>query len=134
VTTDEPSGAPQSTPERALQQLLLRRALAAGEPGRLHLRFDVRVLDRYRERGAQLIRTRTVGRVAVSGAWSLDVGIAPDRQLHVPFDDLHERLPDAEREHWLAHLLDAPLSVSFLQMRLAPGACIDDGDTEAWDQ
>ncbi len=127
------SDATATTPTRALQQQLLRRALAAGEPGRLHVRFDARVLDRYRERGAQLMRTRTVGRVAVPGAWSLDVGIAAEgRELHVPFDDLRQRLPEAEREHWLAHLLDVPLSAAFLQMRLAPGACIDDGDTEAW--
>jgi hypothetical protein len=125
--------ASDATAAGALQQLVLRRALAAGEPGKLHLRFDAAVLGRYRERRAQLLRTRTVGRIALAGAWSLDVGIAAEgRELHVTFDDLRQRLPESEREHWLAHLIEVPLSANFLQMRLTTSACIDDGETEAW--
>jgi hypothetical protein len=116
-----------------LQQTLVRRALAAREPGRLPLRFAAAVLDRYRAiEGVQLVRTRTVGRVAIPGRWSLDVGIAQDGSLHVPFADIVERVPEDEWPHWVEHLIDEPLSAAFLQMRMTAGACIDDGDTEAW--
>jgi hypothetical protein len=115
------------------QQTVLRRALAARDPGRLHVRFESAVLDRYRSlEGAQLIRTRTVGRITLPGRWTLDVGIAPDGSLHVPFADLADRLPEDERAHWLDHLIEEPASAAFLQMRLATSACIDDGETEAW--
>jgi hypothetical protein len=54
-----------SSPTAALQRSLLRRALAARDPGRIHLRFRADVVDRYRDLpGAQLVRTRSVGRVA----------------------------------------------------------------------
>lgn len=116
-----------------LQQSLLRRALAAGEAGRLHVRFAGAVVERYRTvAGAQLLRTRSVGRIAIAGRWALDVGIAPDGSLHVPFQELAERLPEDEREHWLTHLIEEPASIAFLQMRLSPVACIEDGDTEPW--
>lgn len=116
-----------------LQQTVLRRALAARDAGRLHVRFDSVVLARYRAmQGAQLIRTRTVGRITLPGRWALDVGIAPDGSLHVPFSDLADRLPEDEWAHWLDHLVEEPASAAFLQMRLAASACVDDGETEAW--
>lgn len=116
-----------------LQQTVLHRALVARDPGRVHVRFSPAVLDRYRAvEGAQLIRTRTVGRVTVPGRWSLDVGIAPDGSLHLPFSDLADRLPEDEWPFWLDHLVEAPASGAFLQMRLTSSACIDDGETEAW--
>ncbi|MFN8639775.1 MAG: hypothetical protein U0360_10060 [Dehalococcoidia bacterium] len=116
-----------------LQQTVLRRALAARDASRLHVHFDGAVVDRYRgHEGAQLLRTRSVGRVFVPGRWSLDVGIAPDGSVHVPFGDLVDRLPEAEWPHWVEHVLDPPSSLTFLQMRLSAGACIDDGETEAW--
>ena len=125
--------APDVSAERALQQLLLRRALAAGDARPLHVRFEAAVIERYRERRAQLLRTRSVGRIAVPGSWSLDVGIAAGgAEVHVPFDDLVTRLPETEREHWVAHLLEVPASAAFLQMRMTAAACIDDGDTEPW--
>lgn len=118
---------------RALQEVQLRRALAARDPSKLHVRFDGAVIDRYRAiEGAQLLRTRSVGRVALPGRWSLDVGIAPDGTLHVPFQDVVDRLPEGEWSHWLQHLVEEPASLTFLQMRMAAGACIDDGETEAW--
>jgi hypothetical protein len=52
--------------------------------------------------------------------------------VHAPFQDLVDRLPEAEWPHWLEHLVEEPLSAAFIQMRLAPGACIDDGETEVW--
>ena len=116
-----------------LQQSMLRRALAARDPGRLHLHFAASVIERYREvTGAQLVRTRTVGRVAIPGQWSLDLGIAADGSLHAPFQDVVDRLPEREWEHWIEHLVALPASSNFLQMRAAAGACIDDGDTEPW--
>lgn len=118
---------------RALQRAVLRRALNAGDGGRLILRFDAHVVDRYRERGARVIRTRSVGRISFPGRWSLDVGITPaDAEVQLPFKDLLERLPEEERDHWLDHLVVEPASMTFLRMQAAGAACIDDGDAEAW--
>ena len=118
----------------ALERRLLARALAASDFGGLHLHFDVAVLDRYRERGASLVRTRTVGRVALPGRWSLDLGIAPgERQVHLPAGDLLDRLPAEEHTHWVAHFVGTPASERFIQMRMTSAACIDDGETVAWE-
>jgi hypothetical protein len=100
----------------------------------LQVSFRAEVMNRYRDRGGvQLLRTRSVGRVAVPGAWSLDVGISPDEtEVHAAVEDLIDRLPAEEREHWLDHLVPQPLSANFLKMRMAGSACIDDGEPEAW--
>ena len=126
----------------ALQQRLLRRALAADDAARIHVRFRAAVVDRYRDRpDVELVRTRSVGRLAVRGRWSLDVGIVDvtdldgveTSELHVAFADLLARLPQEERDHWIAHAVDWPASTNFLQMSLAGGAaCLDDGDTVPW--
>jgi hypothetical protein len=125
-------------PSGALQQRLLRRALAAGAPGRLHVRFRAEVVDRYRElASAEVMRTRSVGRIAVTGRWSLDLGIVEAKgvsEVHVAFDDLVQRLPEEERDHWVAHAVEWPASTNFLMMSLAGGAaCLDDGDTVPWE-
>lgn len=122
----------------ALERALLARALAARDPARLQLRFHAAVIDRYRERpGATLLRTRSVGRVALPGRWSLDVGLAEgadgEALLHLPVGDLLDRLPEEEWEHWIAHLATGPASESYLQMRMTPAACIDDGEPGAWE-
>jgi hypothetical protein len=118
---------------RVMQQSLLRRALAARDASRLHVHFDGAVVDRYRAiEGAQLIRTRTVGRISLPRRWSLDLGIAPDGTLHVTFQDLLDRLPDEELPHWIEHVMDLPASPTFLQMKMAGSACIDDGEAEQW--
>ncbi|MGE0228683.1 MAG: hypothetical protein AB7I38_08820 [Dehalococcoidia bacterium] len=123
----------QAAVTAALQRLLLTRAFASKDSGRLILRFQASVMDRYRERGASLIRTRTVGRVSFPGRWSLDVGIAAeDTEVQVPFEDLIDRLPEAERAHWVEHLVIEPASFNFLRMRLAGAACIDDGEAQQW--
>ena len=115
-----------------LQRTLLLRALVARDGGRLHLRFHGDVIEQYRARaGVRLLRTRSVGRIA-AGRWSVDVGIAPDGAVHLPLQDLIDRLPEAEWAHWIEHLVVEPLSAAFLQMRMAAGACIDDGETVAW--
>ena len=127
----------------ALEQALLRRILASPDGdagGRLHVRFRAEVVDRYRSMpGAVLQRTRTVGRVLLANRWSLDMGIvdgeaapADGPEVHVTLEDLRTRLPEDERAHWIAHLVPQPLSANFLAMKMASGACIDDGDTVTW--
>ena len=121
-----------------MEQRLLQHALAASDPGRLHLRFHAAVVDRYRERsGVTLLRTRSVGRVALPGRWSLDVGLAEgadgEALVHLPIADLLDRLPEEEWAHWIAHLMTGPVSESYLQMRMTPAACIDDGEPGAWE-
>ncbi|MBM3138805.1 MAG: hypothetical protein FJZ92_00995 [Chloroflexi bacterium] len=118
-----------------LEQSLLRRALAARDPGRLHVRFNAAVVDRYRGMpGAQLLRTRTVGRLTLPGRWSLDIGIVDgeEPEVHAPVQDLIDRLPEAEWPHWIEHLVESPASANFIQMRMTPAACIDDGETADW--
>ena len=126
--------APSTSPALALERSLLGRALAARDPGRLHVRFRAEVVDRYRGvEGAQLVRTRSVGRVALRGRWSVDLGITEDgREVHLPFADLVDRVPESEWPHWLEHLVETSASATFLTMRMTPAACIDDGETEPW--
>lgn len=114
-------------------RVLMRRAIAANDAASLPVAVDAAVLDRYRGAGGySLIRTNTVGRVRKQGGWSLDVGIAPDEAtLQVCFGDF-ARLPAEEREHWAAHATALPVSANFLQMRIAAGACIDDGEVRPW--
>jgi hypothetical protein len=114
-------------------RIVARRALAGDDLSLLTLHFEASVLERYRSgRGFSLIRTDTVGRIKREGGWSLDVGISPDEGLlHVFAADLL-RLPLEEREHWAAHAVVLPSSKMFLQMRLAPGSCFDDGEVRPW--
>jgi hypothetical protein len=114
-------------------RIAVRRALAKEDPSDLPLHFEVAVLERYRgASGFSLIRTNTVGRLRKEGGWSLDIGIAPDESvLHVCLGDLL-RLPAEEREHWAAFATTLPSSKTYLQMRLAPGSCFDDGDVREW--
>lgn len=112
---------------------LCRRALA-GQYGLSQVSFDAAVLDRYRGQPAySLVRTNTVGRLKREGGWSLDLGIGHRSQrLHACLEDL-AALPEEERQHWAAHVTLPDVSGHFLQMRLHPGACIDDGEVRRWD-
>ena len=111
----------------------VKRALAAGDASALQLHFDVAVLQRYLESaGYSIIRTNTVGRVRKQGGWALDFGIAPDEDsIHAAFGDV-AHLPEDERVHWAANAVAGPASRMFLQMRLQPGACHDDGEVRSW--
>jgi hypothetical protein len=111
-----------------------RRACAATDPANVTLHFDAAVLERYRgAAGFSLIRTDTVARVRKQGGWSLDFGIAPgEATIHVFAGDLLA-LPAEEREYWVAFATLLPASRMFLQMRLAPGACHDDGEVRNWE-
>ena len=114
-------------------RVAVRRALTAGDASNLQLHFDPSVLDRYRgAAGFSLIRTNSVGRLRKEGGWSLDLGIPPEEtSIHASFADL-ARLPEDERTHWASMSLAGNVSRMFLQMRLAPGACYDDGEVRAW--
>src|SRR5215831_12619551 len=121
---------PQVDPQRAA--LYLR--VLGGDLGAAQVWFDQRVLDRYRElAGWRVMRTNTVGRVRSPEGWSLDFGIAgEDRLLHTSAKELSERLPASERQHWAQHVAVPAASRNFLTMRLAAGACIDDGELRDW--
>ncbi len=130
------AGAGETSEATATRRLLLSRVVTGrAEAGLYPVRFRGEVIERYRALpGAQVIRTRNVGRVALPRQWSLDVGIDDDTgEVSVPLRDLAGRLPEAEREHWLDHLVDEPGSAVFLRMQFAGAACIDDGEPEAWE-
>ncbi|MDP3910877.1 MAG: hypothetical protein Q8Q14_10855 [Gemmatimonadales bacterium] len=117
----------------AILRVVVRRALADGDPSNLTLHFDAAVLDRYRiAAGFSMIRTDTVGRLKKEGGWTLDLGISPDEALVHAFAGDLLRLPPAEREHWSAFAVTLPTSRMILQMRLAPGSCFDDGEVRSW--
>jgi hypothetical protein len=117
----------------AINRVVVRRALTAGDASLLHLHFDVAVLQRYRESsGFSIIRTDSAGRLRKEGGWAMDFGIAPEEDsIHAQAGDLM-RLPEPERDHWAAFALTLPASRTFLSMRLAPGACYDDGEVRSW--
>ena len=113
---------------------IYRRAFAAQDPALLQLSFDAAVLERYRESAAyELSRTDAVGRIKREGGWTLDVGISDEGSVHACLRDVLHALPEQEREHWAQHVVALPMSRTFLQMRLSPGACIDDGEVRAWE-
>ena len=102
------------------------------QPELVQIIFRVDVLTPYiGQREVSVTRTDTVGRVK-AGTWSVDFGIAPDEEsIHVTFAALSQRLPESEREHWLAHVHDAAFSENFLKMQ-GSHACIDDGMLRKW--
>jgi hypothetical protein len=116
-------------------RLLYRRAFAAQDAAHSQLTFDAEVLDRYRgAAGFSLIRTDTVGRLKREGGWSIDLGIGEEeRTVHAAIGDIIHKLPAAEREHWAQHAVSLPMSRMYLQMRLQPGSCFDDGEVRRWE-
>ena len=113
---------------------LYRRAMGAQDPALVQISFEVAVLDRYREAtGYSLIRTDTVARLKREGGWTIDFGIGgEERTVHACLGDLLHALPEDERDHWAQHVVALPMSRHFLQMRLAPSGCIDDGEVRPW--
>jgi hypothetical protein len=116
-------------------RLLYRRALASQDPLPAQVSFDAAVLEKYRgQPGYSLIRSNTVGRVKREGGWSIDVGIGEEgRTVHAALGDLMHNLPEPEREHWAQHAVALPMSQMYLQMRLSPGSCFDDGEIRLWE-
>ncbi len=117
----------------SIYRVVVRRALAGDDPTHLQAHFSVEVLDRYCDAlDVTVVRTDTVGRVSRKGSWNLDFGIAPaEETVHISVGELMH-LPAAEKEHWAAHALTLPPSKMFLQMRLSPGSCFDDGELRYW--
>jgi len=115
--------------------LVYRRVLQRQDPALVQVSFDIAVLDKYRgAAGVSLIRTDTVGRIKREGGWSIDLGIGEDgRTVHACLFDLMNALPEQERDHWAQHVVSLPLSERFLQMRLSPGSCFDDGEVRPWE-
>lgn len=125
------AGDPPATPP---QVALLYRKVLAGETGLAQIWFRSAVLEKYRELpGYRVLRTNSAGRIRASGGWTLDFGIADeDQSIHLSAADLAQRLPPAERQHWLDHVLTPPVSGTFLVMRIGAGHCMDDGDVRDW--
>ena len=115
--------------------LLYRRAFQSQDPALVQVCFDIAVLEKYRgAAGFSLIRTDTVGRVKREGGWAIDVGIGEEgRTIHTSLGDVLHNLPETERAHWAQHVVTLPLSQPFLQMRLQPGSCFDDGEVRSWE-
>jgi hypothetical protein len=116
------------------QVALLYRRVLGGDTGLAQVWFSSGVLDRYRSQsGYRVLRTNSAGRIRAPGGWTLDFGIADDdRLIHVSAADLAQRLPPAERQHWLGAIFAPPVSGTFLVMRLGTGHCIDDGEVREW--
>lgn len=127
---------------------LLYNRLLGGAGQAAQLWFDAAVLDKYRDAGAQVVRTDTIGRVKLT-QWSLDFGIAESDQadaagagsaagaggsvvIHVAIGEAHARIPEAERAHWAAHAIALPLSTNYVMLQLSRGHCVDDGDLRSW--
>ncbi|MBE3589789.1 MAG: hypothetical protein IMW98_03045 [Firmicutes bacterium] len=110
-------------------QAFYRRVLG-GQPERVQLFFDAAVLERYRGRpGFTLQRTDTAGRLKQAGGFTLEFGLAAgDSLIHLAAADIAARLPESEREHWLAHLVTLPHSRHFVRVQMTPGSCFDDGE------
>jgi hypothetical protein len=124
-------------PDEPNPHLLLayRRALTLGDSALVQVHFHASVLDKYRGApGFELIRTNTVGRIKREGGWTIDLGIGEEGALvHACLGDLLQALPEGEREHWAEHAVTPPVSRMFVQMRLTPGSCFDDGEVRPWE-
>lgn len=102
------------------------------QPDLAQVSFEVAVLDKYLALSdLKVTRTRSVGRVKAA-TWSVDFGIAPDEKtLHVTLNQLLQKLPEAERDHWLSHADGSRFSENYLKMQ-GSHACIDDGNLRPW--
>jgi hypothetical protein len=117
--------------------ILLHTRLLGGAPAIAQLWFDAAVLEKYREAGAKVVRTSTIGRLKTS-QWSLDFGIADAAQdgektlIHISVGEAQNRIPEAERRHWASHAEMLPVSVNYVTLQVSHGACVDDGDLRDW--
>lgn len=101
---------------------------------KVQLFFDAKVLDRYREDNThRIIRTDTSGRISRAGTWSVDFGISGEAEklIHIPVEALVYRIPVADKEHWLHHMVTLPVSANFIKGLIRPG-CLDDGEIRTW--
>lgn len=101
---------------------------------KVQLFFDAAVLNKYREiPDYKIIRTDSSGRISRKGSWNVDFGISSegDSIVHIPVESLVHKIPDAEKEHWLEHMISLPISANFIKGLIRPG-CLDDGDIRNW--
>ncbi len=122
------------TDKAGQQASALFRRLLGGSAELAPVWFRSAVLDKYRGlAGARVIRTNTVGRLRTP-QWTLDFGIGGDGDglIHVSAADAATRIPEGEREHWVAHVAALPMSANYVMMQLTRGACVDDGDVRPW--
>ena len=110
----------------------VNRALSAGDPSTLPIFFHAAVLIHYVDRGARILRSDNVGRILEPGRATVDFGIVEETRIHLRWGDLLNLIPEAERAHWLDHLVPPNASRVYLQMTLQPGACHDDGPLRDW--
>ena len=120
-------------PSDAVWKRTIARAVGSGDASALPIHFRASVLSRYTDEGARILRTNTVGRLLQPGKAVIDFGIVEDDTvIHLRFGDLGSLIPEAERDHWLDHLVAPSASRPYLQMTLQPGACHDDGELRDW--
>ena len=122
------------TPDLTTTALLYQRVFSGRSPLLAPIFVKASVLERYRgATGYSVVRSNTIGRVKREGSWSLDFGISPQEGvIHISLTDVMNRVPEGERDHWLQHLAAPPLSENYAKTQLAPGSCIEDGDTRPW--
>src|SRR5688572_11070445 len=115
--------------------VVYKKLFESGDNNLVQIWFDRAVLDKYKGVPAfSIVRTDTIGRVSRGRIWSLDFGIgAEDSLIHASLSDLIQRLPDGEKEHWANHVVTLPFSLNFMQTRLAPASCADDGELRKWE-
>lgn len=111
----------------------VEKALVEKDAGALPLVVSMAALERYREAGYTLMRTRSAGRVQSPDGWRLDFGIVDeDGVIHAAVRDVL-KLPRKERIHLAQHVIDVPLNARYLKLQLGQGGCVDEGDIIAWD-
>ena len=120
-------------PNDAVWRRTVARAVGSGDASALPVHFSASVLSRYVDSGAKILRSDTVGRLIQPGNAVIDFGIVEDDSvIHLRFGDIGALIPEAERAHWLDHLIGPTVSRPYLQMTLQPGACHDDGELREW--
>jgi hypothetical protein len=124
----------QRIEDTAIVKQLYTEVARGAKLEKVQLFFSANVLDKYRGDGSyRIIRTDTSGRLSRPGGWSVDFGISGEGEsiVHIPVESLVHRIPDAEKEHWLAHMISLPISANFVKGLIRPG-CLDDGNIRPW--
>ncbi len=121
------------TSETEFSQALFRKVLE-GDASLVQVTVAGTVLDKYRASSAyKVLRTNTIGRLLRPQMWYIDFGISPgDETIHLSLGDMLTRLPETERDHWLAHVDMSRFSQNYIRANLHPASCIDDGELRAW--
>jgi hypothetical protein len=127
-------GGYQRIEDTAIAKQLYTEVARGEKLEKVQLFFSADVLDKYRgSNDYKIIRTDTSGRLSRPGGWSVDFGISAegDAIVHIPVESLVHRIPDVEKDHWLAHMISLPVSANFVKGLIRPG-CLDDGNIRPW--